>query len=81
MSGGVLFLYVDAKSVERNDSRVKTLFMVRLGSPRTEQRSENSVGHPFAVSIACPEHSRWVEGLLTVFTQPDEVYEGRQQPG
>src|SRR5688572_3950315 len=40
---------------------VKTPFMVRLGSPRTEDESLNSVTYPFALSL--------VEGLLRVFTQ------------
>jgi hypothetical protein len=39
----------------------ETPFMVRLGSPRTEDKSLNFVPYPFALSF--------VEGLLKVFTQ------------
>jgi hypothetical protein len=41
---------------------VKTLFMIRLGSPRTEDKSLASVTYPLALSF--------VGGILRIFTQP-----------
>jgi hypothetical protein len=43
-----------------SDSLCENPFMVRLGSPRTEKKSQNSITYPLALSL--------VKGFLKVFT-------------